>query len=173
MSKRDSRNPSRRFSRAGYNGLMKRAFATLAVSILLSSCATVVEGINQQISVVTNPPGASCELDRQGQVIGRISDTPDMVKIRKNKFELTIRCRKQGYREVVYIDRAGGSSQRTVSAVMDLWIPVGFLSAIDSADGADDKYEGWVTLVLVPETNAAPTPTLPPVTPALSKPTGS
>jgi len=153
--------------------VVKRAVTALAVGILLSSCATVVEGTSQQISVVTNPPGASCELERQGEVVGRISDTPDMVKIRKSKFDLTVRCRKQGYRETVYIDRAGRSSQRTVSAVMDIWLPAGFLSAIDSADGADDKYEGWVTLILVPETNSAVAPPSLPLAPAPDKSAGS
>ena len=47
-----------------------RIVAVLAAGLLLQGCATIVEGTGQNVSVATNPPGATCTVDRAGARLG-------------------------------------------------------------------------------------------------------
>ena len=52
------------------------AIAAAIAAVCLSGCASIISGTSQEIKVVTNPPGANCELIREGAVIAHVDQTP-------------------------------------------------------------------------------------------------
>jgi hypothetical protein len=137
---------------------MKKVFlqgvGCLAVSIALSGCATVFEGTSQDISVVSNPPGAVCVFEREGMEVGRVQSTPGTASIRKSKYDVTVRCNKPGFAEASYLNHSGTTATIAGNIAADLVLTAGLSSIVDSADGADNKYDSAVNISLVPN-NAA------------------
>jgi hypothetical protein len=123
----------------------------VALSISLSGCVTIVEGTSQNISVATNPPGATCVFERQGVTTGMITSTPGTLKVRKSKYDITIKCTKPGFQEANYLDHSGTSAYIAGNVATDLLLTAGISSIVDSADGADNKYESAVNISLVPQ----------------------
>ena len=133
-----------------------RALATLAGLALLSGCASIFEGTTQQISVTTMPAGARCTFWRNGTLISDIAQTPGAVTIRKTKDDLTIVCDKRGYATATYINHSG-LAMSTFANILT----AGLAWAVDSTRGADNKYEGEVSLAL-PLASAVPIGAAPP-----------
>jgi hypothetical protein len=142
-----------------------RALATLAGLALLSGCASIFEGTTQQISVTTTPAGARCTFWRNGTLISDIAATPGSVTIRKTKDDLTIVCDKRGYGTATYVNHSG-----LAMATFANILTAGLAWAYDSTRGADNKYEGQVSLALPPASSvpveAAPPDYVPPRGPA-------
>lgn len=142
-----------------------RALATLAGLALLSGCASIFEGTTQQISVTTTPAGARCTFWRNGTLISDIAATPGSVTIRKTKDDLTIVCDKRGYGTATYVNHSG-----LAMATFANILTAGLAWAYDSTRGADNKYEGQVSLALPPASavpiEAAPPEYVPPHGPA-------
>jgi len=112
----------------------------------LSACSSIIEGTSQEIMVNTNPPGADCSLQRQGNSIAHIEPTPGAATIKKTKYDITVVCNKDGYQEATYLNHSG-----TAGATFGNIILGGGIGwAIDSAAGADNKYESPVNITLVP-----------------------
>lgn len=122
------------------------AFA--ALSAFVSGCASINEGTSQEISVVTNPPGAKCVFERQGMPIGSIESTPNLLLIKKTKYDVLIRCNKPGYQEATYLNHSGLSALVGANIVTDVILTAGLSSIIDSASGADNKYDSAVNITL-------------------------
>ena len=78
-------------------GILVRAALVGVVLAQLTGCATIVKGHSQQINVSTNPPGAACELQRDGAAIATVNPTPGMATVEKSRKDLAISCRKSGY----------------------------------------------------------------------------
>ena len=79
---------------------MKFAAALLALG--LGGCA-LIQGKTQEITVNSDPVGASCVLMRQGQLIATIYPTPGTVRVEKNGQDITILCDRAGYAEASFI----------------------------------------------------------------------
>jgi len=129
--------------------------AALAAGVLcLGGCASVTSGIHQQITVNTNPAGASCVLDRKDGQLGAISSTPGSVTVRKTKNDINIVCNKDGYQQATYLNHSG-VEEMTVGNVI---IGGGIGWAIDSSTGSDNKYTAVVNITMIPATaqTAAP-----------------
>jgi hypothetical protein len=117
--------------------------------------------------VSTNPAGASCVLEREGQPIATIPATPGTALIKKSKHDITIKCSKDGFETATYINNSGlasGSVAGNVAA--DLLLTAGLSSIIDSASGADNKYESPVNITLIPRNAAMMAPAAPTATTA-------
>lgn len=125
--------------------LTTAAVASL-LTFLLSGCAAVVEGTSQQITINTNPSGAACDVTRQGERIGSLSATPGSVTVQKTKHDITVTCQKKGYETVTYINKSGANVAGTGASIL---LTGGIGWAIDSASGADNKYEPVLNLTLV------------------------
>ncbi|MBV8799276.1 MAG: hypothetical protein JOY77_13045 [Alphaproteobacteria bacterium] len=141
-----------------------KSFAVAAVAALgaaVSGCATVFEGTSQEISVVTNPPGASCSFERQGMQVGAIANTPGTANIRKSKYDIIIKCDKPGYQQAQFLDHSGVSAAIAGNVAADLLLTWGLSSVVDSADGADNKYDSAVTMTLLPISGQAALSQLP------------
>lgn len=142
-----------------------RLTALGALAFATGACSTIIEGTSQNISVSTQPPEASCELVRDGVVIGLISSTPGSVKVEKNKQNIIITCKKDGYRDGVYRNESDFAGATAGNILLGGIIGVG----IDAATGAANKYDGDVAIVLESLPAAAPAP----VTPAVAAPVGA
>jgi hypothetical protein len=123
--------------------------AALAAGVVASSlggCSSVIEGTSQEILVNTNPPGANCQFLREGNTIAQVSPTPGGVTIKKTKHDITVKCDKEGYQEATYLNHSGAAGATFGNIVLG----GGIGWAIDSASGADNKYDGVVNMTLVP-----------------------
>jgi hypothetical protein len=130
-------------------GMISKGYALLGL-LLLGACSSVVEGTSQEIMVNTNPAGAKCSLNREGQSIARIDPTPGAATITKTKYDITVVCNKDGYQEATYLNHSGAAG----ATVGNIVLGGGIGWAIDSASGADNKYDSPVNITLVPSERA-------------------
>lgn len=121
-----------------------RTFYPVILLFVLPACSSIVEGRSQQITVNTSPSGANCTLKRQDQVIGSIPSTPGTATIEKTKDDLTIACGKPGYETTTYLNHSGAAGATWGNIVAG----GGIGWAVDSATGADNKYDSTVNMTL-------------------------
>jgi hypothetical protein len=117
----------------------------------LAGCVSVFEGTSQDISVNTTPAEAACTLEREGQPVGAVAQTPGKVTVRKSKFDITVRCSKPGYQAASAINHSGTSSTIAANVVVDVLLTAGISSIVDSANGADNRYDDVVNITMVPQ----------------------
>jgi uncharacterized protein YceK len=118
---------------------------------LVSGCATLLEGTSQEILISTNPAGATCTLEREGQTIATVAATPSAALVQRRKHDITIRCKKEGFQEAIYINNSGLASGAVAGNVAaDLLLTAGLSSIVDSASGADNQYESTVNITMIP-----------------------
>ena len=124
----------------------------LAPLVGLTSCASVLSGTSQEISVNTNPSGANCGLYRQQERIATIQDTPGSALVQKTKNNIWVACVKPGFLPASYLNHSG-----TADASFGNILAGGLIGvAVDSATGADNKYENSVNVSLIPKPEGAP-----------------
>lgn len=111
-------------------------FIITAAVLLLSACSSIVEGTSQELVINTTPEGANCELEREGQIIGRVNPTPGGITIKKSKHDITVTCTKAGYEKATFFNKSDVAG----ATVGNIILGGGIGWAIDSANGADNKY---------------------------------
>lgn len=142
----------------------------LVAGSLVSGCATLLEGTSQEILVSTNPSGAMCTLEREGQTIATVSATPAAALVQRRKHDITVRCKKEGFQEAIYINNSGLASGAVAGNVAaDLLLTAGLSSIVDSASGADNQYESTVNITMIPMSAGVVAPPAAPA-PMMSKP---
>ncbi len=124
---------------------MHRLFAPAAL-LLLAGCSSIVEGTSQTLLVNTNPAGATCGLYRQGISIGTVQSTPGSVLVQKTKHDITVVCVREGYQQVSHFNKSGAAGATAGNIILG----GGIGWAIDSATGADNKYETPMNITLLP-----------------------
>ncbi len=77
---------------------MRRASGWLAAALCLSAC--VGGGSEQVVTVVSDPPGASCQVSRENLDLGTVPQTPGSVKITKSVAPLIVACTAAGYETI-------------------------------------------------------------------------
>jgi hypothetical protein len=137
-----------------------RMIALFVGMLSVGGCASLIEGTTQKISVDTDPPDARCIFWRNGMPIADIAATPNAVRIRKTRDDLTIVCSKPGYASASYLNRSG-----IAGATFANVLTAGLSWAVDSTTGADNKYDGQVRLSLAPLPPGSPTPSAAPPPP--------
>jgi hypothetical protein len=137
--------------------------AVCGALLMLTGCASIISRTSQEVVVNTNPPGANCSLIRKGVSIARVNPTPGAATIKKTKHDITISCAKVGYQTATYMDHSGVAGSTFGNIVAGGLVGWG----IDSASGADNKYESPVNISMVPVPPApVATPTPAPPAPA-------
>lgn len=122
-----------------------------AALIMLGSCSSIVQGTDQSIIVNTNPPEATCTLEREGEEIGAVLSTPASVTVEKTKNDIRIACKKDGYQTATFYNNSGWESGSGAAGVaLDVVLTLGISSAVDSATGADNRYQSPVNISMVP-----------------------
>lgn len=107
----------------------------LALSLLaLSACATVVGGREQEITVNTQPVGASCLLTND---IGQwtVDSTPAMVVVQRSFQPLTVTCTRPGLLPETRVIE-GGTRPMSYGNILMLGVPV----LVDAQTGAGYEY---------------------------------
>jgi hypothetical protein len=130
---------------------MKNLLAIVAC-VLLGACSTIIEGRSQQIMVNSNPPGADCGLYRQNVRIATVQNAPGSALIEKTKYDIWIVCVKPGYQMATFYNHSGAAGATFGNIILG----GGIGWAIDSASGADNKYESPVNISLVPNVPGQP-----------------
>ena len=125
-----------------------RMFAAVVCASGLGACASIVEGTSQEIAVNTQPPGASCDLMRDGVVIGMVANTPGRVTIKKNKQNINVVCKKEGFQQATQSNKSDFAGATVGNVLLGGLVGV----AIDAASGASNKYDPEVNIVLQPVT---------------------
>ncbi len=141
--------------------------AALSCVMLLSlgACSTIIEGTSQEITIGTAPPGASCDLKRDGVVIGMVPSTPGSVTVKKNKQNILITCRKEGYKDATLRNESDFAGATAGNVLLGGVIGIG----IDAATGAANKYDGDVIITLEPLEATPPGTPAPSIAPAADK----
>ena len=128
-------------------GLMIRMMLVSALALAVGGCSSIIEGTSQEVTVNTNPAGADCSLERQGISIAHVNPTPGSTTIKKTKYDIMIVCKKDGFEDAKYLDHSGAAGATFGNIVLG----GGIGWAIDSASGADNKYDSPVNITLVPK----------------------
>jgi len=118
---------------------------SLVLALMAAGCSSIIEGTSQTLSFDSNPSGAECTLNRNGMVIGSVR-TPGGLTVKKTKYDINLLCRKDGYQDATAFlnsDVAGATAGNIILGGGIGW-------AIDSASGADNKYNEHTTITLVP-----------------------
>ena len=130
------------------------AFAALSVG----GCATVFDGTSEEITVNTNPPGATCVFYRENIQIGSVVNTPGILNVKKRKYDIDIKCNKPGFSEASYLNHSGTTNLIAGNIAADVILTAGLSSIVDSADGADNKYDSVVNISMVPSSYGVASP---------------
>lgn len=140
-----------------------KVLCALAVGALVSGCATIIESTAQDVAINTTPPGARCDVSRNGTHVGTVAPTPGVLRLDKSKNDLTITCAKDLYAE----SKSSQPPRFVGTTFLNLIIGgvVGFI--VDASTGANFKYSEKVDIVLAPidprvpvavQPNAVPSP---------------
>lgn len=124
-----------------------RILSLLLLAAMLPACATITSGSSQGISVITEPAGASCAVQREGATIGVVNPTPGTVQVSKSMRDISVRCTRQGYSASVVAIPA--QFQAMTAGNLLLGGVIGL--AVDAASGAMGRYQETVTVSLPAE----------------------
>lgn len=127
--------------------MLQKIVSALLMAALLPACATVTTGTTQGISVITDPPGATCELRRGGATVSVVNPTPGTANVSKSNQAIEMACSRPG---TMAATRTITSEFQGMTAGNILLGGVIGL-AVDAASGAMTQYPATVTLVMVPE----------------------
>lgn len=133
-----------------------RGLLLCAAAAALSGCASILSGTTQTVSFDSNPPGANCQLVRDGKIIGTVT-TPGGLTVKKTKYDITVTCKKAGYQDSTGYLKSGIQDETWGNIILG----GGIGWAVDSAAGADNKYDDHITVTMVPvvaATQPAPQP---------------
>lgn len=131
---------------------MRTKWLALTMALSLGACSSIIEGTSQELMVNTNPQGANCAFEREGITIARVAPTPGAATIKKTKHDILVKCSKDGYHEATYFNKSDVAG----ATVGNIILGGGIGWAIDSASGADNKYETPTNITLVPLSEPAP-----------------
>ena len=136
---------------AHYVGAMLiKVIGSLVVATTLSSCATVIRGVHEDLKVVSNPSGADVTLST-----GEKGVTPaTFSKRRRNSFQVTVS--KPGYYSQTVTVRSKASTAGAAATAGNV-ATVGVGVAVDAGTGAwNSLYPNPVSVQLVPQPGEHP-----------------
>ncbi len=126
--------------------------------LVLGACSSIVEGTYQEIMVTTDPPGATCDLTKEGTPVAVIT-TPKMITVKRTKHDIDIHCEMDGYHDAQFVNNSGIQSTtagNVAFAIGTLGIGAIVGWGVDSATGADNEYDSSVLMLMTPLSEPAP-----------------
>jgi hypothetical protein len=130
---------------------LKRLIPVLLLAAFLPACATITTGTSQSIAVITEPPGASCSLSRDGGIIAVVNPTPGTVTVSKSTRDISVNCTRPGHLPAVASHVSQFQGMTAGNLLFGGLIGLG----IDAASGALSHYPPNLILSLPPETFAS------------------
>src|SRR4051812_13486215 len=122
---------------------MFRPALSVALLIALPSCASIVSGTTQTVSVDTMPQGATCKLVRDGVNVGMVQ-TPGTAIVKRGSPEIKADCEKDGY-QTASVTKSPGMNGWFVGNIIFGGI-IGVI--VDAADGAVYSYGDFEAIPL-------------------------
>lgn len=122
---------------------MKRLLCLFGL-FLTSACASITQGTTQSVSVVTDPPGASCVISREGVQVATVNPTPGSIRVEKSSRSLDMSCTLENY-EPGQTSIPASTDAMTAGNVLVGGV-IGL--AVDASTGAMNKYPPDVSLSL-------------------------
>ncbi len=118
----------------------------LPLLALMPACATITTGSTQNVTVITEPPGAACTLTRGDSTLGEVRPTPGVINISRSHRNVDVACQAEGRQN------ATGVLTSQVQAMTAGNILVGGVIglAVDAASGASARYPETITVALPP-----------------------
>lgn len=96
---------------------------------------------------MTDPPGATCQLQRNGETIAVVNPTPGTANISKSTRDIAVNCTRPGH-----LAAAAAMPPRFQPMMLGNILLGGVVGlVVDASSGAMSQYEPNVTLVLAPE----------------------
>jgi hypothetical protein len=145
---------------------MPSGFLRVLPLLALPGCATIVHGTSQNLTVTTNPPGASCRLERDGEVLAVVNPTPATVRVNKGRSDITATCTRDGHDPTTHNHRSEFGAATFANVIAGGLIGV----AVDAASGANSHYPPEFVMNLQvtggPPVVQPERPRLPPPTPS-------
>lgn len=132
-----------------------RAFTLVATAMMAASCASVISGSSQLVTVMSDPSGANCTLSRDGKVIAHVISTPSAVKIDKSAKDMTVACEREGYEEGKVAMRSSHDAWSSAGNILAWGIFFPLALGIDAASGAMNEYPDSVIVRLNPRSFAS------------------
>lgn len=123
-----------------------RVLTAMACLALQAGCATLTTGSSQTLTIVSDPPGAACVLQRDGGVIGAVNPTPGSILISKSHSEVRVQCTRDGYLKAE--QSVGAAFQAATLGNVLLGGLIGIV--VDAASGASASYEPQLLVLMVP-----------------------
>jgi hypothetical protein len=114
---------------------MKFAPGIAIACALLGGCSTAFGDTGREVAIISEPPGAACVVEHEGEAIAAIPATPAKIDLPLNINTVTVRCNKQGYSEGRYLGQSGNIATAAAhvagGAVADLIQSAGLSSILD------------------------------------------
>ncbi|HEX3164578.1 MAG TPA: hypothetical protein VHQ92_18545, partial [Pseudolabrys sp.] len=146
--------------------------AVAALGVMLSGCATIINGTTQSMSVASTPEqGAQCTLvNSEGTWY---LTTPGTTTVHKTKNDLNVTCTKPGFQPGHMVAVSHFGAMTAANIVGGLAAPV--YATIDAASGANYHYDSPITVALGPPSAAQAAaasgiPTAAPTIPVITAP---
>jgi hypothetical protein len=118
----------------------------LGLMVILTSCASIVEGTDQTIGFNVTPETATCNVLQKGRTIGTLQNGGGQLNVSKSRKDLRIECVAPGYKKQVINMESSASGWGIVGCfLIDLCIT-------DYATGALNKYDKAMTITLAKDT---------------------
>jgi hypothetical protein len=118
-----------------------------AVAVASPACATIVHGTSQELSIDSDPQGASCRVDRPGAAAGVVDRTPGKLMVRRHKDSIVVSCALDGYEPSSEV-LAASFNGLTMGNLILPGGTVGFI--VDASTGANNKYPERIVVVMTP-----------------------
>ncbi|MGC2856447.1 lipoprotein [Novispirillum sp. DQ9] len=126
---------------------MKRIILAALAALSLSACSTIVEGTTQNVTVMSEPAGAACELKGKNGTVAVVNPTPGSIQVPKSSDNISVLCKKEGYQT-----GAGTLASSFEGMTFGNIIFGGVIGvAVDASSGAMNKYPASLTVLLAPE----------------------
>lgn len=139
--------------------------AVAALGVAVSGCASVIKGSHQFVAVISPPvSGAACTLyNTEGSYA---VTTPNAVKVGRTKNDLTVICRKDGYRDSTKIVESHFNGATAGNVLIGGLVGI----TVDAATGADNSYPETIEVPMTPMGDASAAPVAAPAPAASSAP---
>ena len=136
--------------------------AALLGLAFLPACATITTSPSQNLTVLTEPAGARCEIERNGAPLAVVNPTPGTVRIGKSNRETTITCTRDGHLPAQ--TALSPEFQPMFLGNILLGGVVGIV--VDVSTGAISKYPDSIQIALTPASPAPSGPVISDLSPA-------
>ena len=114
---------------------------------LLTNCAAVTTGTDQNVEITSDPLGAKCLVVQDGVNVGHIDSTPAIIQVDKSWYDLQVTCDKPGFET----ELSSVPSKTQGATLGNILIGGGIGLIIDASSGAMRYYPDSHMSFLVPE----------------------